>query len=110
MPDKPQLTELAWQTRKLIDEQQEKFPIGQIAIMNIMICISRFVEERGEAAGVSLITACLNAVMNGQQEIDVTNVPGFRPEPDHEVIFEMEEQLLKEDNVIFLDFDTKDEN
>ena len=60
MPKGPtDLTKLAIETRNLIDSQQEDFSIGQVAIMNIMICISRFIEERGEAAGIALLQVCL---------------------------------------------------
>ncbi len=108
MADKSDLTGLALETRDLIAKQQKEYSIGQIAIMNIMICISRFIEERGEAAGVALLHVCTSAVVNGQQEIDVTGVPGFSPEND--VHFHPEDDLLREDNVIYMDFNQDDEN
>jgi hypothetical protein len=111
MPKKPaDLTKLAIETRKLIDNQQKDFSIGQVAIMNIMICISRFIEERGETAGIALLQVCTTAIANGQQEVDVTGVPGFMPENDNDVVFEMEDDLLREDNVVYMDFNQDDEN
>ena len=110
MPDKSDLTGLALETRDLIAKQQEEYSIGQIAIMNIMICISRFIEERGEAAGIALLHVCTSAVANGQQEVDVTGVPGFIPEND--VVFcliDPEDGLLREDNVVYMDFNKDDE-
>jgi len=111
MPKGPtDLTKLAIETRELIDSQQEDFSIGQVAIMNIMICISRFIEERGEAAGIALLQVCTAAIANGQQEVDVTGVPGFMPEQDNDVVFEMEDDLLREDNVVYMDFNQDDED
>tara|TARA_B100000131_G_scaffold275895_1_gene278790 strand:+ start:1052 stop:1393 length:342 start_codon:yes stop_codon:yes gene_type:complete len=113
MPKGPtDLTKLAVETSNLINSQQEDFSIGQVAIMNIMICISRFIEERGEAAGIALLQVCMAAIANGQQEVDVTGVPGFMPENDQEndVVFKMEDDLLKEDNVVYMDFNQDDEN
>jgi len=106
------LTKLAIETRELIDSQQEDFSIGQVAIMNIMICISRFIEERGEAAGIALLQVCTAAIANGQQEVDVTGVPGFMPEndQDNDVVFEMEDDLLREDNVVYMDFNQDNED
>ena len=90
MPKGPtDLTKLAIETRNLIDSQQEDFSIGQVAIMNIMICISRFIEERGEAAGIALLQVCTAAIANGQQEVDVTGVPGFMPEGSQDPWFIM---------------------
>ena len=58
------------------------------------------------------LLSCTAAIANGQQEVDVTGVPGFMPEKDQEndVVFEMEDDLLREDNVVYMDFNQDDEN
>lgn len=113
-PEEPQLTELAWQTRRLIDEQIGRFSVGQVAIMHTMLTVSRLISEKGEAAGVSVLTACLNAVMTGGSEIDVTDIPGFYPDKD--ISFESgmslddpedSEDPKKTDNIIHIDWPKK---
>lgn len=116
MSDDKQDNELAWKTRIYYDDMIDRgFTPGQITIMTIMISISQYIAEKGVGSGISLMTACLNAIMSGD-EIDITKIKGYQDifEEEMDVDFEMDGDWLPEDeqsdseNVIHIDFNQKD--
>jgi hypothetical protein len=116
MSDDKQDNELAWKTRIHYDDMIDRgFTPGQTTIMTIMISISQYIAERGVGSGISLITACLNAIMSGD-EIDITKIKGYQDtfEEDLDVHFEPDGDWLDDDeesetdNVIHIDFNDKD--
>jgi len=134
MTEEKQVNELAWKTRIHYDTMMDRgFEPGQITIMNIMISISQYSQEKGPGAAIALMTACLNAIMSGG-EVDITKINGFKntkfrkieedeyenEEEDLEIEFESEMDLnfgsvddteyIKEENVVFVDFTQKDED
>ena len=98
------------------------FTAGQITIMNIMISISQYSQEKGPGAAIAMMTACLNAIMSGG-DVDVTKIRGFEdiivrkkggiPEEDEEEIeidFDSEMDLSFGNDTEELDENINDEN
>jgi len=123
MTEDKQVNELAWKTRIHYDSMIDRgFTAGQITIMNIMISISQYSQEKGPGAAIAMMTACLNAIMSGG-DVDVTKIRGFEdiivrkkggiPEEDEEEIeidFDSEMDLSFGNDTEELDENINDEN
>tara|TARA_R100000742_G_C4225718_1_gene48399 strand:+ start:50 stop:448 length:399 start_codon:yes stop_codon:yes gene_type:complete len=123
MTEEKQVNELAWKTRIHYDSMIDRgFTAGQITIMNIMISISQYSQEKGPGAAIAMMTACLNAIMSGG-DVDVTKIRGFEdiivrkkggiPEEDEEEIeidFDSEMDLSFGNDTEELDENINDEN
>jgi hypothetical protein len=108
-----QANELAWKTRIHYDDMIKRgFTPGQTAITCTMISVSQYMLEEGTGAGISVLTACLNAIMSGE-DIDITKIGGYQSE-EMDIDFEPDGDWLDDDeeyetdNVIHIDFNDKD--
>jgi|TARA_R100001463_G_C3359181_1_gene202821 hypothetical protein len=111
-----QANELAWSYRRYFDKMIDRgFTPGQIAITSIMLSVSQYNIVKGVGAGIAVLTACLNSIME-QDEIDITKISGYYDKQNEkEITFEVDGNWLDSDdnedstdNVIHVDFKDKD--
>lgn len=116
MIDDKQANELAWTSRTHYDKMIDRgFTPSQVAITTIMISISQYILTKGPGAGIAIMTACLNAIMSGE-DINITKIQGYQEEDnDLDINFELDGDWLDDDeeedptdNIIHVDFTDKD--
>tara|TARA_R110000796_G_scaffold228729_1_gene345966 strand:- start:702 stop:1052 length:351 start_codon:yes stop_codon:yes gene_type:complete len=108
--------ELAREIKKYYDEMIGRgFSPGQITIMSIMITISQYVITKGVGSGISLMTACLNSIMSGD-EINITKIKGYQDNLEEELSDDWleeneyeEAEYIVEGNVLYHDFKPKED-
>ena len=121
--------ELAWNCKAHHEKMIARgFTSGQVAITNTMMSISQYISEEGPGAGISVMTACLNAIMS-DGDVNITNIKGYHKNPEQEsyseeesdVEFkidgdwldeydeEEEEEYIAEGNVLYHNFNPKED-
>tara|TARA_B100000212_G_scaffold52478_1_gene34296 strand:+ start:7347 stop:7679 length:333 start_codon:yes stop_codon:yes gene_type:complete len=103
-----QANELAWSYRMYFDKMIDRgFTPGQITITSIMLSVSQYNIVKGVGAGIAVLTACLNSIME-QDEIDITKIQGYYDKKqEKEINSDIKKEKIK-DNIVHLDFKDKD--
>ena len=107
-----QANELAWSYRRYFDEMIDRgFTPGQITITSVMLSISQYNIVKGVGAGIAVLTACLNSIME-QDEIDITKIQGYYDKKkDKQINSDIKKDKTEEnteDNIVHLNFKDKD--
>ena len=72
-----------------------------------MLSVSQYNIVKGVGAGIAVLTACLNSIME-QDEIDITKIQGYYDKKkEKEINSDIEKEKIK-DNIVHLNFKDKD--